>query len=522
MKNTLNRTIIITLLFLTSAFIPDNAFAAVPACRLTADAGDVIVSFGGVILMSNRAPQTHTVTANVPAGTYNLIAETWDYHSGKGDQNQHHERVKFTGFNSSNATVFTSTPTDDIPANQDWQVTNLNTNLVLNSNVTKITVSHNHIGTSNWQSLAPVCLKFKNVTPPPPADPELGASCTPSILNPKIGQTVTWTANPTGGNGTYTYNWSGTDNLSGNTKQINKSYSTVGTKNASVVITSGSQTKTVNCSNAIVYEEVVDSNPSASCSVSRTRVDVGQSVTFSSNVSGGKSPYTYRWSGDTTGSSSSRTTTFNREGTYRVYLEVTDDNGRRSTDTCATVVVEDDDDYYDDYDLDVECRVSNTRVREGEYVTFEAIVRDGKSPYRYTWSGDVRGSDRRERVRFNEEGRYTAEVTVRDDAGNRETERCDVVRVDRDDDYDDDYYNVITTSTPINPGTGNLASVNSVYLSQLPYTGPEDIAKVIGYISLLLLISSIIGYSLLNNRKRKEVSNRIKAFKEANKLNKIA
>jgi hypothetical protein len=177
---------------------------------------------------------------------------------------------------------------------------------------------------------------------------------------------------------------------------------------------------------------IYTSDLNAYCVVSRTHIEKGQSVTFSSNVSGGKSPYTYRWSGDTTGSSSSRTTTFNRAGTYIVYLEVTDSKGKRATDTCATVVVKE---HRDDY--------------------------------------------------------YVNDTTV----------------------YSTPIYN-----DPV--PKGNLASVNSVYLSQLPYTGPEDIAKVIGYISLLLLISSIIGYSLLNNRKRKEVSNRIKAFKEANKLNK--
>jgi LPXTG-motif cell wall-anchored protein len=498
---------------------PNTSLASnAPSCRLTADSGDVIVPFG-MQIMSNAGTRTATVNANVPAGTYNLIAETWDNHSGHGDQNQHYERVKFTGKNSSGATVFTSTPTNDIPANTNWMVTNLNTNLVLGSAVTSITVSHNHIGTSNYQSLYPVCLKFQKVnppTPPPPVDPELNASCSVSIANPKKGQVVTWTANPTGGSGTYTYNWTGTDNLSGTTKQINKTYSTIGTKTASVTVTSGSQSKTVNCTNITVVEDVVEpSTPQAFCTVSRTRIEAGQSVTFTANASGGKSPYTYRWTGDISGSTSSRTVTFNNPGTYRVYLEVTDANNRRDTDTCATIIVED---RYDYYNLDVECRVSDTRAREGDRITFEAIVRDGKSPYTYRWSGDVSGTNRTESVRFNREGRYTAEVTVRDSNGNSRTASCGTVRVERENDV-----RVITTTTqtPL-PPTGNLASVNSVLLSQLPYTGPEDTAKVLGYIALLLLLSSIFGYSLLKNKNKKTISDKVKAFKENNKLNKTS
>jgi len=88
------------------------------------------------------------------------------------------------------------------------------------------------------------------------AVPAITASCAPIPVSASVGQNVVWTANASGGTGTYTYNWSGTEGLTGNTKTVNKSYSTPGTKTGSVTITSGTgaqlQTKTVSCTSATI------------------------------------------------------------------------------------------------------------------------------------------------------------------------------------------------------------------------------------------------------------------------------
>lgn len=67
-------------------------------------------------------------------------------------------------------------------------------------------------------------------------------SCSVSPSTAGIGDSVTWTAAASGGNGTYTYSWSGTDGLTGTGATVAKTYSTAGTKTASVTITSDSQT----------------------------------------------------------------------------------------------------------------------------------------------------------------------------------------------------------------------------------------------------------------------------------------
>ncbi len=79
----------------------------------------------------------------------------------------------------------------------------------------------------------------------------LQVSCSPSPDDVNEGETVTWTANVSGGNSAYTYSWSGDSNLTGNTQQINAAYGSRGSKGAKVTVTSGSQTITVACSDTV-------------------------------------------------------------------------------------------------------------------------------------------------------------------------------------------------------------------------------------------------------------------------------
>lgn len=80
----------------------------------------------------------------------------------------------------------------------------------------------------------------------------LSASCSVAPTSAIVGGTVTWTASPSGGTGSYTYSWSGTDGLSGTTQSVQKSYSSPGNKSGSVTVTSGSQTiGPLSCSNSV-------------------------------------------------------------------------------------------------------------------------------------------------------------------------------------------------------------------------------------------------------------------------------
>ncbi len=74
-----------------------------------------------------------------------------------------------------------------------------------------------------------------------PAGGAVGATCSAtSPANPKTGDVVTWTAVPSGGNNSYTYSWSGSDSFpaGATVNPVTAVYTTEGTKNASVIVTS--------------------------------------------------------------------------------------------------------------------------------------------------------------------------------------------------------------------------------------------------------------------------------------------
>jgi hypothetical protein len=75
----------------------------------------------------------------------------------------------------------------------------------------------------------------------------LSGTCNVDLKRYPTYTTVFWKAEPGGGNGKYTYSWSGTDGLTGNLYSVQKNYDTTGTKTATVVISSGVDQITLNC-----------------------------------------------------------------------------------------------------------------------------------------------------------------------------------------------------------------------------------------------------------------------------------
>ncbi len=81
----------------------------------------------------------------------------------------------------------------------------------------------------------------------------LTATCSASPTNANVGDNVIWTVYPNGGNGAYSYSWTGTDSLSyGNAYQIQQRYTTPGTKTATVTVhTTNGQSVTATCNTNI-------------------------------------------------------------------------------------------------------------------------------------------------------------------------------------------------------------------------------------------------------------------------------
>ena len=168
----------------------------------------------------------------------------------------------------------------------------------------------------------------------------LSVTCAVSTSTPITGGTVTWLASASGGTGSYTFSWSGTDALTGTSGSVSKVYTTAGVKTASVSASFGGSS--ASCSSSIIVTSApapacsdgVDNDGdgsidfpadigcasgsdtdesniplSASCSVAPTAGSTGSAFTWTVVPAGGVTGiYTFTWSG-TDGLFGSATTT---------------------------------------------------------------------------------------------------------------------------------------------------------------------------------------------------------------------
>lgn len=123
------------------------------------------------------------------------------------------------------------------------------------------------------------------------------------------------------------------------------------------------------------------STPSVSISPSAASIYVGESVSFTSVVSGGTLPYSYQWclNGNPVSGATSSTWTFTpvTTGTYTVYLNVTENLGgiAKSNEASVTVAPQ----------LTASISPTSASVLVGQSVAFTSTVSGGYTPYSYQW-----------------------------------------------------------------------------------------------------------------------------------------
>jgi hypothetical protein len=175
----------------------------------------------------------------------------------------------------------------------------------------------------------------------------ISASCVANTSYANIGSTVTWSAAVTGGNGSYTYAWYGTDGLYGNNQSTSFAYNTAGTKTAYVVISSNGQNYTAYCTNSVavsanyVAKYVISTNGlDIGCFADPTNADINQPITWTSEVLGGVGPYKYTWTGsnDLIGTQSSIIKSYGTSGEKNAIVTITSADGRTGTRACSNKV----------------------------------------------------------------------------------------------------------------------------------------------------------------------------------------
>jgi len=185
--------------------------------------------------------------------------------------------------------------------------------------------------------------------PPPVMTENLFVYCN---ANPKIvdiDEDVTWRAYASGGNGSYTYDWSGMESLDGNSRNVSWSYDHTGTKRATVTVTSQNQVASASCTAKVEDNYNYDynynydhdyNNLSVYCYTNPANPQVDQEMRWFCNVSGGDGDYRYDWSGSEGLNSSSRSPymVYNTPGSKSATVVVRDGDGNRTTRTFYTNV----------------------------------------------------------------------------------------------------------------------------------------------------------------------------------------
>ncbi len=332
----------------------------------------------------------------------------------------------------------------------------------------------------------------------------ISVSCSADRSNVNVGDSVRFISTVSGGNGNYSYTWSGTDGLSGSSGSVSKTYSSSGTKNATITVSSSGSVRSANCSTNVVQNPI-----DAYCTVSPSNPNVGDSVTWSAHVSGGNGNVTYSWSGDVSGSGQNVSRTYYSQGTKNATLNVYS-NGQSISRNC-NVYVSDNHNYHDSLSGYCSGYVS------GNTIYWTAYASGGIGNYSYSWSGDASGSGSTA-TSYNGNnywngGTRNANVTIYSD-GQSISRSCNV--------------NVGTVYVPpptyplpppVYPPIITTVPHTGVLLSEVPYTGVSDTIKTTLFVIGLSLWSAFMAHMIIKKRALKKgltSNNAIEEFKRQN------
>ncbi len=360
------------------------------ACPFVPALNRTIISFGNKKIFANRTPaETYVgpVSVTVPSGTYVVSLASYDGYTGRRTAVQTSERWFLELANSTQKVESGIIADVPDPTNSDYAKIEemVNQALYIPFDVTHAYARHavvfGGISGTGANSLNPICASLDLVN----TETDISLVCEADPASVLTNEPVTWSAFATGGTGSYTYAWSGDQGLSGTSSSLMKSYTTTGVKNASVTVTSGTKTKTVECS-VQVTQSTTNPPLNAVCEADPASVLTNEPVTWSAFATGGTGSYTYAWSGDggVNATTSTFTNTYSTSGTKKNEVIVVSGSDQ-VTRECTVEVTSGG---TGGSPFDAVCKVSASSVGIGSLVTYTAEAVGGTGNYTYLWSGD--------------------------------------------------------------------------------------------------------------------------------------
>jgi hypothetical protein len=204
-------------------------------------------------------------------------------------------------------------------------------------------------------------------------------SISPMTLNMDVGQSHMFTSTVSGGTSPYSYQWylasSAVSGATGTSWMFTPSSAGNYTVYLIIKDTSGISATSNTASVDVNTQPVVTISPTP------VTMDVGQSQTFTSTVSGGTSPYSYQWYLDNSplsgATSASWTFTPHSPGSHTVYLKVTDAANATTMSNTVPVTI--------NGPLSVTILPTSRTLDVGQSKLFNSTVSGGTSPFTYQW-----------------------------------------------------------------------------------------------------------------------------------------
>ena len=327
-------------------------------CPLTPQSGRTIISFEPYQVIGSPAYATHktgpySLGTPLAIGKYDVTLVSYDSHTGPGGsgyQNQPNEKYYLKLLNQSNNLITSTNSTTDIPNDQDFVTTLVNTNLQIPSSLYSVNTWHSaYIDNSDYNSLYPICAAFDESF-----DYSLSNSGTSNVTKTNGDAFTQNTITKTLAAGTtqnISLSVSGappgvTTNISG--QDCDLTCTSVITFTVSPSTSVGTYPITITGSplnKQTIFNLIVSGDPLiVSCSASPMLVFLGETVTLTANVSGGTPPYIYSWNGTGIPTNPSPDTnpfgiSYNTVGQKSVSVTVTDSSSPPFQIACPVITV---------------------------------------------------------------------------------------------------------------------------------------------------------------------------------------